>query len=319
MSWLTFPCETVPALNRINEALIERWNYMMPSQDTGFGTMFEFISAPCSSNVVKNRFELIRQSIAKLYAMHFPIENLGIWTKNWRPYDQLNETAIQDAIAGELSAVGIDPGGFYFTAPHLISDNRFIRACYHLINNVLRYSVYGLGGAQSCQSRLLKWGSNGAYDRNQPSVDEIVNYGESGLPGCAAYGTFKAYLRCEFDRRFHQNAFDVWGNQYSPELRGNWKGRYTTEIRKELTKPLYSDIQSQGYYYTASGVTEINFTGTESEILPWHSDITQDLEYYKTWGNYKYYYTMSRQVDRLSEVLLNAESFPIPNYKYLDQ
>ncbi|MBE6362580.1 MAG: hypothetical protein E7054_02890 [Lentisphaerae bacterium] len=319
MNWLDTPVGIVPALNRLTEVIIERYNYMMPAKNTE-GTGFEFIPLPATASQVKNKISYIKLHIATLYAMHFPVKNFGIWSGNWRPFDKLeyDSEEVQNGITAELTSAGIDPAGFWQTPPHLISDGNFVRACYHLLNNVILYSVYGLG-VQNCQSRLLKWSSESAYDNDRPSVDETVDYGEGGLPGCAVYGKYKEYLRCEFNRRFAQNAFDTWDNQMSQELHGNWKGRYSTRIHKQLTRPLLSGTQAQEYDHTISGVTEISFTGTASDTtLPWHDDISRDLEYYKTWGDYKYYHSMLRQVDTLTEVLLNEGNFPPPNYKYLD-
>lgn len=326
MSWLSAPpVEIIPALNRLVEVIIERYHYMYPSKYTAEGSVFQFFQTPAENGIVQSKISDIRRHIAELYRHHFPVKNFGVWAGNWQPFFkfQYDSEEVQNAITAELTEAGIDPAGFWHTPPHLISDGNFVRACYHLLNNVILYSVYGLGSLK-CQSRLLKWDSIGDYDRNQPDVDEIVNYGVSGFYGCAVYGTFKSSLQREFNRRFCQLAFDTWGNQYSPELQGKWKGRYTTRIQKQLynhhNRPDYpTDAKPQEYDYTVPGVTEITFTGTQTDdVIPWHSDITRDLEYYKTWGNYQYYYSRLRQDDNLTEVLLNVENFPSPNYKYFD-
>ena len=88
---------------------------------------------------------------------------------------------------------------------------------------------------------------------------------------------------------------------------------------KQLLYPLTSDAKEQEDIRNLTGFTEISFTGVQSDTtLPWCADITRDLAYYKTWGDYKYYYSISQQRDTLAEVMLNVENFPPHNYKYLD-
>ena len=325
MSWLSAPpVEIIPALNRLSEVITERYHYMFPSKYTAEESVFEFLPTPSAKDNVKRKISDIRSHIAILYRHHFPVKNFGVWAGNWQPFFKFQDYSeeVKNGITAELTEAGIDPAGFWHTPPHLISDGNFVRACYHLLNNVILYSLHGMN-FHTCQARLLKW--NGGYDRGEPSVDKIVDtFAHGGTPGCAVYGKYKESLHCEFSRHLWQYPFDTWGNQYSPELQGKWKGRYTTRIQKQLynhhNRPNYPTASApQEYDYTVPGVTEISFTGTKSDTaLPWHRDITSDLEYYKTWGNYKYYYSMSRQDDNLTEALLNVENFPPPNYKYFD-
>ena len=320
MSWLDPPpADIISSINIIVDVLRERYTYMLPGisheANTGF---FEYLVRPASTFAVKRKMEYIRQAICELYRWHFPVKNLGNWG-HWQPYGnyRYDDVGISDAIRAELSSAGIDPDGFFLTAPHRISDGNFIRGCYHLLNNVLLYTVSDIGG-QSCRSTLKEWSTDSEYDNNLPDVDITVDYGEGGLSGSAAYGYYKRSMRCEFDRRFVQVVYNIWGDKNGPELQGNWRGRYKTSIWKELLDPREDGLKDHGEYYDLQGVKEIQFSGTQSDFIPWVEDITKDLEYYKTWGDFKYDYAISRQRDTLTEIFLTADNFPPPRYKYLD-
>lgn len=320
MSWLDpNPVDIISSINIIVDVLHERYDYMLPaiSHDANPG-IFEYLPRPCSTYVVKNKMEYIRLAVCELYRWHFPVRNLGNWG-HWQPFgkNSYNNVEMTDAIRAELLEAGIDPDGFFLTAPCRISDGNFIRGCYHLLNNVLLYTASDIGG-QSCRSTIKEWSTDSEYDNNLPDVDITVDYGEGGLSGSAAYGYYKRSMRCEFDRRFVQIVYDTRGNKNGPELRGNWRGRYRTSIWKELLDPRENGLNDYGEYYDIEGVKEIPFSGTQSDFIPWVEDITKDLEYYKTWGNFKYDYAISRQRDTLTEIFLTADNFPHPEYKYLD-
>lgn len=316
MSWLETPVQIIPALNRLTEAIVERYHYMFPAIYIDNDPGIEFLSPPATPSQVRNRIDYIKMYIARLYTFHFPVKNFGTWG-HWRPFDKLSYDSeeVKNAITSELIEVGIDPAGFWMDAPRLISDGTFVRACYHLLNNVILFSVDQLWEHDFVH--LLKWNSDSAYDNGSPSVDEIVE--GAAHAGSAAYGPYKRQLECALSRCFIQNIYDSRYRQVCPALQGKWKGRYTTSIWKQLTRPLHSDVQEQEHKYAIPGFTEIDFTDMKSDTtLPWHEDILRDLNYYKTWGNYQYQHTMSLQNDRLTEIMLNVENFPPPNYKYFD-
>lgn len=319
MSWLNPPADIISSINIIVDVLRERYTYMLPGiSHEGNPGFFEYLARPASTFDVKRKVEYIKQAVRELYRWHFPVRNLGNWG-HWQPYGsyRYDDVGISDAIRAELSSADIDPDGFFLTAPHRISDGNFIRGCYHLLNNVLLFSVDGLGG-QSCRSTLKEWSTDSEYDNNMPDVDITVDYGEGGLSGSAAYGYYKRSMRCEFDRRFVQELFNVWCDPVSKGLVGDWKGRYSTSIWKELLYPREDGLENRGDYYDLQGVKEINFHDTQSELIPWVEDITKDLDLYKTWGNFKYGYAISWQKDNLEEIFVTIDNFVPHNYKYLD-
>ena len=319
MSWLNTPVDVISAINIIVDVLRERYTYMSPATNHEVNShFFDHLPRPCSTSAVKTKMMYIRQAVCELYRWHYPVKNFGKWG-SWQPYARYryNSAEISDAISTELSTVNIDPDGFFMPPPHRVSDGNFVRSCYHLLNNVLLFTVSDVGG-QDCHSRITEWSSDSYYDKDLPSVDKTVDYGVGGLSGCAVYGYRKRSLQCEFDRRFVQYVFDTWGNQNGPELQGSWRGRYKTSIWKELLNPLEENLNNSGIYYDLPGIKEINFSGTQSDLIPWVDDISNDLEYYKTWGNFQYDFSISRQIDTLTELFLTPDNFPEPGYKYLD-
>ena len=320
MSWLDSPpVDIITSINIIVDVLRERYTFMYPGlSHEANGEYFDYLPRPSSIYAVRQKMRYISYAIIELYRIHFPVKNFDRWA-DWQPYGNYRRNApeIPDAIRAELSAVNIDPDGVLLTSPHRISDGNFVRGCYYLLNNVLLYSASGIGG-QSCRSTLKEWSTDSEYDNNLPDVDITVDYGEGGLSGSAAYGYYKRSMRCEFDRRFVQDVFDIWGNQSGPELQGQWRGRYKTSIWKELLDPRKDNLDDYGEYYDLPGIKEIDFSGIQSDLIPWVEDITGDLEYYKTWGDFQYGFSISRQIDTLTELYLTADNFPPPKYKYLD-
>ena len=119
MSWLETPVQIIPALNRLTEAIVERYNYMVPARYVDG----ELLSLPAERGQVRKKIDYIKTHIANLYGCHFPVKNFGTWG-HWRPFDKLNADSeeIRTAISNELIEVGIDPAGFWMDAPRLISD-----------------------------------------------------------------------------------------------------------------------------------------------------------------------------------------------------
>lgn len=323
MSWLDFPpCDIISSLNTINAAIIERNSYMSPSTNTD-NDRFDLLPRPCSQFAVLDKMRDTVDNLLLLYKGHFPVKNFGRWANQWNPYENALRFELEDAIAAELSEVGIDPGAFFMkNNPRRRSDVNFIRACYHLINNVLLYNLEGF--AVAGQHIHRGWRSEEAYDNDDPSVDETVDAhsgsGYDGYPACAAMkGYYKSSFYSDFNMYFLQRHVDfTWGHVNAPELQGNWKARYTVRIYKLLDYPRESNVQVHEESYYIPGSKEVNFSGSKSEIIPYTDDITRDLSYYQTWGNYKYGYAVSFQVNKMSEVFLTPENFPAPNYKYID-
>ena len=311
MSWLTFPpAEIISSLNIITEALNERFSYMLPT----YHRNYKYLTRPCSAAEVKYQMKEIADGIKILYREHFPVKNFGRWAY-WKPYKDLDTDAkIGPAVSAELAAAEIDPQGLIWDKPHRIADVNFIRACYYLLNNILLYCVDRL--YKSGRTHVLEWGSESRYDNNDPIVDMVVD-NLSDFDAYAAVGYRKINLRCVLNRYFYQSAFHN-GMMVTPALTGAWKGRYTTSISKALLYPQTENVQEFGEEYDIPGTHEINFFGTQGDDLPWFEDITKDLAYYKCWGNFQYGYTMSRQSDTLTEILLTKDNFTPPNYKYLD-
>ena len=320
MSWLDSPpVDIITSINIIVDVLRERYTYMYPGlSHEANGEYFDCLPRPSSIYAVRQKMRYISQAITGLYRIHFPVKNFDRWA-NWQPYGNYRQNApeIPNAIRTELSAVNIDPDGVLLISPHRISDGNFIRGCYYLLNNVLLYNASGIGG-QSCRSEIKQWSHESDYDNNFPDVDTIADYGVSGLSGSAMYGYYKKSLQCEFDRRFVQNVFDIWGNQSGPKLKGTWRGRYKTSIYKQLWEPRKDGLSDYGEIYDLPDEKEINFSNTQSGIIPWTEDITKDLAYYKTWGDFQYDFSISRQIDTLTELYLTPDNFPPPKYKYLD-
>lgn len=315
MSWLPSPpVDMISSLNIITDVLKERFSYMLPNYSQN-GGIFEYLTRPCSRNAITSKMDYIASGIRTLYREHFPVKNFGRWA-HWQPYLALDTNAkINPVISDELATVGIAPDGLIWNYPHRISDGNFIRACYHLLNNVLLYRVTNVS-YMAGQTHVREWSSENHYDSDTPLVDEIVDGFAGDLAGYAAVGHLKTSMHCQLTRNFYQEPFSK-GIQVTPILTGAWKGRYTTSISKALLYPQTENVQEFGEEYDIPGTHEINFFGTQGDDLPWFEDITKDLAYYKCWGNFQYGYAVSRQIDTLTEVFLRADNFS-PNYQYFD-
>ena len=316
MSWVEMPpCRIVPALNTLLPAIRERMA-VRRAPDVSQDSLTEpLLTVPHRYGEVKDYYDYIRGHLSYLYRYHFPVTAFGKWSKV-HPFENLTTSQIDDAIVAELRNAGIDPAGWLLTKPHRVSDGNFLKACYHLLNNVLLY--FPLEIIPYCRSKVEKWSTDGAYDRGQPSVDETVDGDEwSHYPGYATVGYFKRSRIQNFDRHF-RSAFDRSYYAYGMDFTGSWKGRYTTVIRRDLLNPKnggkeFSEIVDM------PGVKEINFTDDKSDMLEWHSDVLRDLEYYKTWGNYQYGYAVLHQDDILTEILIEKNNLPELKYQYLDK
>ena len=195
MSWLDFPpCDIISSLNTINAAIIERNSYMSPSTNTD-NDRFDLLPRPCSQFAVLDKMRDTVDNLLLLYKGHFPVKNFGRWANQWNPYKHADRSELEYAIAAELSEVGIDPGAFFMKDnPRRRSDVNFIRACYHLINNVLLYNLEGF--AVTGQHIHREWRSEEAYDNNAPSVDEIVDaHSGFGRGGYAAAAAMEGYYK----------------------------------------------------------------------------------------------------------------------------
>ena len=312
MSWVNLaPSDIISTLNILSAAYTERYNYFWQKSEQP-----EILPRPSTTYAVKDFMRNFREKIRLLYELHFPVKNFGRWG-HWQPYLHKYTDVLDAAISDDLTAAGIDPGGILLTCPRLISDRTFVLGAYYLLNNILLYRVERLGG-QKVTLHEEKWWTESNYDTNTPYVDEITeNTPASGSYGKAMEGYLKSTRYRESNRRFFQPEDGIVGEHY-PLLRGSWKGRYTTKINKVLSYPQEDGKSEKGDQYDIAGVKEINFTGRESTIIPYLDDITSEVDYFRTWGNYKYDYAALYQIDRLTEISLTPDNLPNPNYQYLD-
>ena len=310
MSWVNLgPSDIISTLNILSAAYTERYNYFFAKSEQP-----ETLPRPSSPFAVRNFMSYLNDGIFLLYKNHCPVRILGSWG-HWQPYHyDGSREKVGAAISEDLTAAGIDPGGILLTRPRRIADRTFVLGAYYLLNNILLYRVHNLGG-KLCTSHEEEWWSEGNYDSNTPYLDEIKEDTPGG--GYAMRGYYKSSRLRMYNHRFYQPPIGDVGEHY-PLLRGNWKGRYTTKINKVLSKPRKSGLEEYGVLYDIPGVKEVNFSGRESTIIPYLDDITSDIAYYRTWGNYQYGYALSYQQDTLTEAYLTSENFPNPNYQYLD-
>lgn len=269
---------------------------------------------PCRHHDIKVYYPSLRTYMYNLYRYHFPITSFGKWTSSPRPFENFSNEQLDDAIAAELANAGIEPSAFVGEYPRRITDKKFLVACYHLLNNVLLYFPKPL--TQGCRSVVQKWRSESDYDLGHFDVNEIVDGNErGGYPGYAVVGYYKESRIENFDRFFTASTSSrVHGMDYS----GSWKGRYTTSIIKDLDYPRYEGYNSIYESISIPGVKEIDFSGNKTDFIPWLDETVRDLEYYKTWGSYKYLYTSVYQDDRLTEILIDKNNMPELKYQYLD-
>ena len=246
MSWLDFPpCDIISSLNTINAAIIERNSYMSPSTDTDY-YRFDFLPRPCSKFAVLGKMRDTLYNLKILYQEHFPVKNFGCWG-HWRPYENVEGISLENAIAAELTEVGINSNAVLLKYPMRYSDVDFVRGCYYLLNNVLLYSTYNIGALRG-QHLHREWSSEEAYDRENPSVDEIVENLVDGHGCVGMSGYYKSSLNSDINTHFIQ--YYTNGKYiYAPELRGDWKAHYTVQIYKYLSYPRYDDVQIYGEKY----------------------------------------------------------------------
>lgn len=309
MSWVNLaPSDIISTLNILSAAYTERHNYFWQKSE-----LPELLPRPSSTAAVKNFMRNLKQNILLLYEHHFPVKNFGRWGY-WEPYVNKYTEVLEAAVNDELTTAGIDPGGILLTTPRRINDRTFVRGAYYLLNNLLLYRVTYLG-SQKLILHEEKWWTDSNYDTNTPYVDEITE--STGHYGRAMEGYLKSSRYRETERRFHQPEEGVADEHY-PLLHGSWKGRYTTRIEKILRYPQEDGVNVREEVYDLSGVKEINFTGRESTIIPYISDITGEAGHFRTWGNYKYGYAALFQIDRLTGIYLTRDNLPNPNYQYLD-
>lgn len=311
MSWVNLaPSDIISTLNILSAAYTERYNYFWQKSEQP-----EILPRPSTTYAVKDFMRYFREKIRLLYEHHFPVKNFGRWG-HWQPYWSEDYKVLDAAISDDLTAAGIDPGGILLTVPRRITDRTFVLGAYYLLNNILLYRVNYLGG-QKVTLREEKWWTESNYDTNTPYVDEITEGGSDGGYGKAMEGYLKSTRYRESNRRFFQPDEGYGGARY-PLLQGSWKGRYTTQISKLLRHPQEDGFEKREEVYDIPGVKEINFTGRESTIIPYLDDITSEVDYFRTWGNYKYGWAGLYQTDRLTEISLTPDNLPNPNYQYLD-
>ena len=308
MSWMDMPpCKIIPVLNRINAAVLERLRYTNP--DYLFAG-YETIILPLSrSNSIGKFINQIRSGIRQLYKCHFPVSNFGKWSKR-RPYGELSDEELDLAIANELASAGIEPAGFFWERPHKYSDGNFVRACYHLLNNVLLYAL----GASEIDSQYFTQ----SMKTERITIDGeyiLTHEGNSGLNfGYAAFSRQSdGYALRHIDRRFV-----ISGSEY-PKLQGNWKAKYHISfILKELLYPIDSKDKTQSFSARDVGTFEINFSGSQSDFIPWYPTTIENINTYYSRSNEKYGYAYAYEVDSITKILINRENFPPPNYQYID-
>ena len=314
MSWVDMPpCKMIPAFNCINAAILERLRYTAPNDYfIGYATLDlpRRRSFRTADAVSYNLFDHIRSSIRGLYKRHFPVANFGKWSKR-HPYGDYSDDEIDLAIAGELASAGIDPAGFFPQKPYKFSDGNFIRACYHLLNNVLIYSL----GSTDLDSQYFT--QNMKTERvSIETGNVVVTYDDQDkfIFGTAADSRYKEwYFHRHVDRRF------VIGETYYPKLQGNWKAKYNiSSIRKELLYPYDPDDKAQTVYEKDVGTYEINFSGSQSDFIPWHPLTVENINTYYNRDNDKYEYAYAIESDYITEILINRENLPPPNYQYID-
>ena len=299
MSWLTTPVRTIPALNTILDAILERVNYTN-RPNVNWGDTYEHFQLPLNffnqSNQLTDR---IRKLIRDLYREHFPPANFGKWSV-MRPYAKSSDAEIDNAISQDLQKAGIDPNGYLWQKPHWQGDGTFVHACYYLLNNILLYQA-----PESFEQSVKTTDITGDW-----TYDDNHGYPVGTYVGKLFNG--KGYYR-HFDRRFN-----VPDNAY-PKLQGSWKGRCKNSS-------VYRHIEDHENYKTIftenvviEGSFDIEFSGNRSDEIPWLPEIYKDIDYYINLCKEKYYYFVYiYQSDGISEINLTAENFTPPNYKYLD-
>ena len=308
MSWLDMPpCKMIPAFNCINAAILERLRYANPN---GYFIGYDTVNLPLSrTNPIAKFTNRIHSGIRQLYRCHFPIANFGKWSKR-RPYGDYSEDDLDLAIANELASAGIDPGWFFRQKPHKYSDGNFIRACYHLLNNVLLYAI----GANELDSNYFTQSMKTERITIDGSHITTIEGSDGLIYGCAAMSRESdGYASRHIDRRFVITEYEY------PKLQGSWQARYYVgSILKEVIYPKNSDDKVQSFKATDVGMFEINFSGTQSDFIPWHPLTIENISMYYNRANEKYGYAYAYESDYITEILITGENLPPPNYQYID-
>lgn len=297
MSWLTTPVRIIPALNTILDALHERAIYAS-QPGVNFGSVYEHFVLPYSArNNTNNLSDRIRSLIRSAYRDHFPPENFGKWSK-LHPYSGFTDKQIDEAIASDLRKADIDPAGFLWGRPHLLGDGTFIRACYHLLNNVILYPAFRYAFPQTTKTRF----GSIVYDnaRNLPNgtiVGKLFN----------GAGYFE-----HFDRKF------VLADNSYPKLQGSWKAKRTVRnvIRDVNNRQPYKRIEFSNV--AVNETFEINFSGIQSDVIPWHPETLNNIDHYRDYCKEYYIWVQVTQYDSVTEVYVTAENFPPPDYKFFN-
>ena len=297
MSWLTAPVRIIPALNTILDALHERAIYAS-RPGMNFGSVYEHFELPYSAvNHTNNLSDRIRGMIRSAYRDHFPPENFGKWSK-LHPYGDYTDAQIDEAIAADLQKADIDPAGFFWGRPHLLGDGTFVRACYHLLNNVILYPAIKQAIPQTTKTRFGDIEYDGA--RNMP-LGTIVGKFANG----------EAYFE-HFDRRF------VLAENTYPKLQGNWKAkRSVSAVMRDVNN--HQTYQRIEYSYVNINETfEINFSGIQSDVIPWHPETLKNIDHYRDLCKEYYIWVQVTQYDNVSEICITAENFIPPNYEFFN-
>ena len=301
MSWLTTPVRVIPALNTILDAILERVNYTN-RPGLNWGDTYKHFQLPLDFRNQSNDLpDRIRKLIRPLYREHFPPSKFSQWSVT-RPYANLSDTEIDDAIAVELQKVGIDPNGYLWQKPHLLGDGTFVRACYHLLNNILLYTA----PESFDQTVKTRWPGD--------SDDGFIFDDRHDYPAGTYVG--KMYNGTGFNRHFDRH-FNVRDTSY-PKLQGNWKARCSSYVYRYVfdrrnSKTLFSET------VPVDGSWEVDFSGNQSAEILWFPEVRKDIDYYVNLCDEEYYYwVLVQQGDGISEINVTAENFTPPNYKYLD-
>lgn len=297
MSWLDTPVKIIPALNKIIDALHERAIYAS-SPGVNFGSVYEHFELPYSAvNHTNTLSDRIRSMIRSAYRDHFPPENFGKWSK-LHPYGDYTDAQIDEAIAADLHKADIDPAGFFWGRPHLLGDGTFVRACYHLLNNVILYPAIKQAIPQTTKTRFGDIEYDGA--RNMP-LGTIVGKFYNG----------EGYFE-HFDRRF------VLAENTYPKLQGNWKAkRSVSAVMRDVNN--HQTYQRIEYSYVNINETfEINFSGIQSEVIPWHPETLNNIDHYRSLCEEYYTWVQVTQYDNVSEICITAENFIPPNYEFFN-
>ena len=304
MSWLDTPVKIIPALNKIIDALHERAIYAS-YPGVNFGSVYEHVNLPYSARNTNNLSDRIRSMIRSAYRDHFPSENFGKWSK-LHPYGDYTDAQIDEAIAADLQKADIDPAGFFWGRPHLLGDGTFIRACYHLLNNVILYPAIKQAIPQTTKTRSGRIGStntSGSYIE-----------GSHNIPIGTIVGKFyngEGYFE-HFDRRF------VLAENTYPKLQGNWKAKRSVSavMRDVNNRQTHQGIEHS--YVNINEIFEINFSGIQSEVIPWHPETLNNIDHYRSLCEEYYIWVQVTQYDNVTEVYVTAENFIPPNYEFFN-